>query len=77
MPKYDNSHLCGLCTGAGMEGDGEVCKPCKGTGIEPQYWAREIVKLQSDNYLLKDLLGKCNYTHLDSRIVTVINKILG
>ncbi len=46
MTKYDNSHLCGLCTGAGLDAGQEICKPCQGTGIEKQYWAMEILKLQ-------------------------------
>jgi len=46
QPKYDNSHLCGFCTGAGLDAGQEVCKPCQGTGIDRQYWAMEILKLQ-------------------------------
>ncbi len=30
----DTEEDCGLCNGSGCEADGEVCKPCKGTGLE-------------------------------------------
>ncbi len=42
----DNSHLCALCTGDGLDAGQEICKPCQGTGIAKEYWAQEILKLQ-------------------------------
>ncbi len=52
----DNSHLCGLCTGEGLDAGQEICKSCQGTGIEKQYWAIEILILQGKLYDLKNRL---------------------
>jgi len=54
--KIDNSHLCGFCTGEGLDGGQEICKPCQGTGIDKQYWAIEILILQGKLHDFKNRL---------------------
>jgi len=51
--KIDNSHLCGFCTGEGLDAGQEICKPCQGTGIAKEYWAMEILKLQEKIHRIK------------------------
>ncbi len=56
MPKHDNSHLCEFCNGDGLDAGQEMCKPCQATGIQKQYWAMEILKLQEKVYKLKETI---------------------
>lgn len=58
-PYIQNGLHCGFCNGNGFEYDFEVCKPCKGTGFEPQQFVS-----------LKDLDG----LHVTEYMVAKINE---